>query len=96
MRRVASEREDCPRENGAGAHVRRDDHRIEGNFDDALRIVRELGETGKVEVVNSINPVRIEGQKTAALKFATNSGAHRITIFCRLGTRETSPPIGGL
>src|SRR5882672_11735038 len=29
---------------------------IEGNFDEALRIVRELGETGKVEVVNSINP----------------------------------------
>src|SRR5881394_2689877 len=41
---------------------------IEGNFDDALRIVRELGETGKVEVVNSINPVRIEGQKTAAFE----------------------------
>ncbi|SVB32979.1 uncharacterized protein METZ01_LOCUS185833, partial [marine metagenome] len=41
---------------------------IEGNFDDALRIVRELGETGQVEVVNSINPVRIEGQKTAAFE----------------------------
>lgn len=41
---------------------------IEGNFDDALRIVRELGETGKVEVVNSVNPVRIEGQKTAAFE----------------------------
>ncbi len=41
---------------------------VEGNFDDALRIVRELGETGKVEVVNSINPDRIEGQKTAAFE----------------------------
>ena len=41
---------------------------IEGNFDEALRIVRELGETGKVEVVNSINPFRIEGQKTAAFE----------------------------
>src|SRR4051812_12741761 len=41
---------------------------IEGNFDQALQIVRELGETGKVEVVNSINPVRIEGQKTAAFE----------------------------
>jgi threonine synthase len=41
---------------------------VEGNFDDALRVVRELGETGKVEVVNSINPVRIEGQKTAAFE----------------------------
>jgi len=41
---------------------------VQGNFDDALRIVRELGETGRVEVVNSINPVRIEGQKTAAFE----------------------------
>src|SRR6266581_4478349 len=37
---------------------------VEGNFDEALRIVRELGGTGQVEVVNSINPDRIEGQKT--------------------------------
>ena len=47
---------------------------IEGNFDDALRIVRELGETGKVEVVNSINPVRIEGQKTAAFEICDALG----------------------
>ena len=47
---------------------------IEGNFDDALRIVRELGETGHVEVVNSINPVRIEGQKTAAFEVVDQLG----------------------
>src|SRR5438552_3164315 len=47
---------------------------VEGNFDDALRIVRELGETGKVEVVNSINPVRIEGQKTAAFEICDALG----------------------
>ena len=47
---------------------------IEGNFDDALRIVRELGETGKVEVVNSINPVRIEGQKTASFEVIDQLG----------------------
>ena len=47
---------------------------IEGNFDDALRIVRELGETGQVEVVNSINPVRIEGQKTAAFEVVDQLG----------------------
>jgi threonine synthase len=47
---------------------------LEGNFDDALRIVRELGETGKVEVVNSINPVRIEGQKTAAFEICDALG----------------------
>jgi threonine synthase len=47
---------------------------VEGNFDDALRVVRELGETGKVEVVNSINPVRIEGQKTAAFEICDQLG----------------------
>ncbi len=36
-----------------------------GNFDDALSIVREIGEKFPVEVVNSVNPFRIEGQKTA-------------------------------
>jgi threonine synthase len=47
---------------------------VEGSFDDALRIVRELGETGKVEVVNSVNPVRIEGQKTAAFEICDALG----------------------
>jgi threonine synthase len=41
---------------------------IEGNFDDALRIVRELGERRHFVIVNSINPDRIAGQKTAALE----------------------------
>jgi threonine synthase len=47
---------------------------VEGNFDDALRVVRELGETGLVEVVNSVNPVRIEGQKTAAFEICDALG----------------------
>ena len=47
---------------------------VEGNFDQALQIVRELGETGKVEVVNSINPARIEGQKTAAFEICDALG----------------------
>ena len=47
---------------------------IAGNFDDALRIVRELGQTGLVEVVNSVNPVRIEGQKTAAFEICDALG----------------------
>src|SRR5258705_1899371 len=47
---------------------------VEGNSDDALRIVRELGEPGKVEVVNSINPARIEGQKTAAFEICDQLG----------------------
>ena len=47
---------------------------IQGNFDQALTIVRELGDTGKVEVVNSINPVRIEGQKTASFEICDQLG----------------------
>ncbi len=39
-----------------------------GNFDDALSIVREIGEKYPVEVVNSTNPYRIEGQKTASFE----------------------------
>ena len=41
---------------------------IEGNFDDALRIVREIGERDDFAIVNSINPDRIAGQKTAAFE----------------------------
>jgi threonine synthase len=41
---------------------------IDGNFDDALRVVRELGETRDFVVVNSINPDRVAGQKTAAFE----------------------------
>src|SRR5438094_1244591 len=41
---------------------------INGNFDDALRIVRELGERDGFVIVNSINPDRIAGQKTAAFE----------------------------
>ena len=47
---------------------------IEGNFDDALRLVREIGATGKAEIVNSINPFRIEGQKTAAFEICDQLG----------------------
>jgi threonine synthase len=41
---------------------------IRGSFDDALDLVRALGERGGVTVVNSINPFRIEGQKSAAFE----------------------------
>ncbi|HEV7523420.1 MAG TPA: threonine synthase [Acidimicrobiia bacterium] len=48
---------------------------IRGSFDDALRVVRELGERGGVTIVNSINPFRIEGQKTAAFEICDALGA---------------------
>ena len=41
---------------------------IEGNFDDALTIVRDLADNYPVTLVNSINPYRLEGQKTAAFE----------------------------
>jgi threonine synthase len=47
---------------------------IDGNFDDALRIVRELGKTGDFTIVNSINPDRIAGQKTAAFEIVDELG----------------------
>jgi len=47
---------------------------IGGNFDDALRIVRELGESGDFVIVNSVNPDRIIGQKTAAFEIVDELG----------------------
>ena len=41
---------------------------LKGNFDDALRIVRELTQKHPIELVNSVNPYRIEGQKTGAFE----------------------------
>jgi threonine synthase len=41
---------------------------VRGNFDEALDVVRELGRLCEVTVVNSINPYRIEGQKTASFE----------------------------
>lgn len=47
---------------------------IRGAFDDALRIVRALADLPGVAVVNSINPFRLEGQKTAALEVVEQLG----------------------
>jgi threonine synthase len=47
---------------------------LRGNFDQALEIVRELARRHPVELVNSINPYRIEGQKTAAFEVCDELG----------------------
>ena len=47
---------------------------IEGNFDEALQIVREISETEPVTLVNSLNPYRIEGQKTASFEIIDHLG----------------------
>jgi threonine synthase len=47
---------------------------LEGNFDQALEIVREIAQRHPVELVNSVNPYRIEGQKTAAFEVIEELG----------------------
>jgi threonine synthase len=47
---------------------------LRGNFDDALRIVRELSQKYPIELVNSVNPHRIEGQKTGAFEIVEELG----------------------
>lgn len=41
---------------------------LDGNFDDALRLVREICESRPIALVNSVNEFRLEGQKTAAFE----------------------------
>ena len=48
---------------------------LRGNFDQALTLVRELVERHPIALVNSVNPFRLEGQKTAGLEIAEELGA---------------------
>ena len=47
---------------------------IEGNFDVCMRVIKELAEQSSLYLVNSINPFRIEGQKTVAFELAEQLG----------------------
>jgi threonine synthase len=47
---------------------------IRGNFDDALKIVRRISETHPIVLVNSLNPDRLEGQKTGAFEICDQLG----------------------
>lgn len=48
---------------------------VDGNFDDALRVVREIAADNPIVLVNSLNPNRIEGQKTGAFEICDALGA---------------------
>lgn len=47
---------------------------IKGNFDDGMRLVKEVAEHAPVTIVNSINPYRLQGQKTAAFEIVEELG----------------------
>jgi len=47
---------------------------IDGSFDDALRLVRELCDRHPITLVNNLNPYRLEGQKTAAFEICDDLG----------------------
>jgi threonine synthase len=78
---------------------------LRGNFDDALRIVRQLSEKYPIELVNSVNPYRIEGQKTGAFEIVEELGrapdalaipvgnAGNVTAYWRGFQEEGTAPI---
>jgi threonine synthase len=47
---------------------------IKGNFDDGMELVKELAQTAPVTLVNSVNPYRLQGQKTAAFEIVDALG----------------------
>jgi threonine synthase len=58
---------------------------LRGNFDAALEVVKQVVERHPVELVNSINPYRIEGQKTAAFEVCDELGAAPDAIAIPVG-----------
>lgn len=58
---------------------------IKGNFDEALNLVREIGKNYPIAIVNSINPYRIEGQKTAAFEVTDALGEAPDYLFIPVG-----------
>jgi threonine synthase len=47
---------------------------VEGNFDDAMQVVRELAEESELHLLNSVNPFRLEGQKTIVIELIEQLG----------------------
>jgi threonine synthase len=58
---------------------------VDGNFDDALQLVREFTSNHLVTLVNSVNPNRLEGQKTAAFEVVDELGDAPDYLFIPVG-----------
>jgi threonine synthase len=58
---------------------------VKGSFDRALTIVRQLADEPAVALVNSVNPYRIEGQKTAAFEIVEQLGRAPAQLFIPVG-----------
>jgi threonine synthase len=58
---------------------------VRGNFDEALAIARQISEKHPVSLVNSVNPHRIEGQKTAAFEIVDVLGDAPELLFIPVG-----------
>jgi threonine synthase len=58
---------------------------VKGNFDAALKIVKEITATSDITLVNSLNDYRIEGQKTAAFEVCDNMGEAPEYLFIPVG-----------
>ena len=58
---------------------------VRGAFDAALAVVRELASSGEATLVNSVNPYRIEGQKTAAFEVCESLGDAPAALFIPVG-----------
>ncbi|MDD5487257.1 MAG: threonine synthase [Dehalococcoidales bacterium] len=58
---------------------------IKGNFDQALQLVREIAQKHPVSIVNSINPYRIEGQKTSSFEIIDALGQAPDYLFIPVG-----------
>jgi len=54
---------------------------IDGNFDDALEAVKKVSENSPITLVNSVNPYRLEGQKTAAFEICDQLGGQAPDIL---------------
>src|SRR5919107_189472 len=80
---------------------------LRGNFDEALKLVRELTQRHPIALVNSVNPFRLEGQKTAAFELLDSLGdldalaipvgnAGNVTAYWKgFGERRAAPRLFG-